>query len=273
MKRASILFFLAVLIVGMSVLANDKPTAQFTFKDGETPYTVVFDASGSFDPDGTIVSYQWTFGDGFTGAGKNVTHTYPGAGSFDVTLVVFDDAHAAGMTTRTIVLTEAGTLSEVPKVQTASRASRANVPVGLDVGQAAPNFTLKDAAGKAVSLSDFLGKVVLLEFWRSTCPYCRDSMPHLQELLNKYKDEGLVVVLVALDRNIAAAQNYLYTKGYTGFINLWDDPSQGDHRVAYIYKVGSIPHALLIDRHGVIRYTGFPGHLLDSDIAPWIAQK
>ncbi len=252
------------------MLANEKPTAQFNFTNGKTPYTVLFDASGSFDPDGSIVAYQWTFGDGYTGAGKKVSHTYLGSGSFDVTLVVFDDAHASGTATQTIVLTEEGTLEEVSKVQTASRAS---VPVGLKVGQAAPDFTLKDSSGKEVSLSDFLGKVVILEFWRSTCPYCRDSMPHLQELLNKYKDEGLVVVLVALDWNMAAAQSYLYMNGYTGFINLWDDPSQGDHRVAYIYNVGSIPHALLIDRHGVIRYTGFPGHLLDSDIAPWISQK
>ncbi len=269
-RRISTSLFLVVLIVGVIVLANEKPSAQFSFTNGKAPYTVLFDAARSSDPDGTIISYQWTFGDGYTGSGKDISHTYPGPGSFDVTLVVFDDAHAFGTATKTITITEEGMLSEAPKVQTASRA---NLPVGLDVSQTAPNFTLKDSAGKDISLSDFLGKVVILEFWRSTCPYCRASMPHLQKLLNKYKDEGLVVVLVALDRNMATAQSYLNVNGYNEFINLWDDPSQGEHRVSYIYNVASIPHALLIDRHGVIRYSGFPGHLLDSDIAPWIAQE
>lgn len=256
-----------ILVVGAVILsfANDKPIAQFSYSGGGAPYTVLFDASGSSDPDGSITSYQWTFGDGYTGSGESVHHTYSGAGSFQVTLVVFDDAHAAAIATETVVITPSGALQETPGD---SNPARADVPVGLKIGQAAPDFTLKDFAGNEVSLSDFLGKVVILEFWRSTCPHCRDFMPHLKDILDRYKDDGLVVVLVALDGNMAAAQGYLDLNGYTDFINLWDDPAKGEDRIADLYEVWTVPHTLLIDRHGVIRYTGYPTRLLDLDIVP-----
>jgi len=256
-----------VLVVGAAILsfANDKPLPRFNYSGGGAPYTVLFDASGSSDPDGSITSYQWTFGDGYSGSGEIVSHTYPGAGSFQVTLVVFDDAHTAAITTETVVITPDGTLQGAPA---AVNPTRADVPVGIKVGQAAPDFTLTDSTGKEVSLSDFLGKVVILEFWRSTCPHCRDSMPHLQDLLERYKDDGLVVVLVALDWNMATAQGYLDDNGYTGFINLWDDPARGKDRISNLYDVWTVPHTLLIDRQGVIQYTGYPTRILDVDIVP-----
>ncbi len=256
-----------VLVVGVAVLsfANDKPVPRFSYSSGGAPYTVRFDASGSSDPDGSITSYQWTFGDGYTGSGKIVSHTYSGAGSFPVTLVVFDDAHTAAITTETVVIAPDGALRGTTG---AANPTRADVPVGIKVGQAAPDFTLKDSTGKEISLSDFLGKVVILEFWRSTCPHCRDSMPYLQELLERHKDDGLVVVLVALDWNMATAQGYLDANGYTDFINLWDDPAKGEKRIANIYDVWTVPHTLLIDREGVIRYTGYPTRILDVDLVP-----
>ncbi len=256
-----------VIVMGAAILsfANDKPLPRFSYSDGGSPYTVLFDASRSSDPDGSISSYQWTFGDGYSGSGEIVSHTYSGAGSFQVTLVVFDDAHTAAIATETVVIAPDGALQGAPE---AGSPARADVPVGIKVGQAAPDFTLRDSTGKEISLSDFLGKVVILEFWRSTCPHCRDSMPHLQELLERYKDDGLVVVLVALDWNMATAQGYLDANGYTDFINLWDDPAKGEKRISNIYDVWTVPHTLLIDRQGVIRYAGYPTRNLDVDLDP-----
>lgn len=267
-KRVLLLICLVSVGIAALVLGNEVPVARFSFSSGGKPYTVLFDASESYDPDGTITSYQWTFGDGYSGAGKSVSHVYSGAGNFQVTLVVFDDASAPASITQTVSLSVDGTV--VPSAPSSATVTRANVPVGLGRGQAAPEFTLPDAAGKEISLSDFLGKVVILEFWLSTCPHCRETMPHLQELFDRYKDDGLVVVLVALDRSMSVAQGYLDANGYSDFINLWDDPNRGEKRVADIYKVWFVPHTLLIDRHGVIRYSGYPSHLLDSDIAPWL---
>lgn len=266
MLRAFGITILILLTAVVGAFAAEGPIAQFTYSPGDGPYAVLFDASGSTDPDGEITSYQWTFGDGTTGSGEKVAHTYPAAGSFSVTLVVFDTAHATATATETVTIAADGTVSAPPVPEFA----RAAVPVGLNVGNAAPEFSLTDAAGKVHSLSDYLGKVVILEFWRLGCPHCRATMPHLKELYERYKDDGLVVVLVTPDWNMAATQSYLDQNGYSDFINLWDDPRKGDDQVTAKYKVWTVPHTLLIDRHGVIRYTGYPNKLLDSNIVPWL---
>ena len=79
---------------------NQPPVASFTCSP-EHPTVgqmVTFDASSSYDPDGTIVSYEWDFGDGATASGVVVTHAYSAAGNYTVTLAVTDDAGAANST-------------------------------------------------------------------------------------------------------------------------------------------------------------------------------
>jgi PKD repeat protein len=77
--------------------ANVAPTARF----GALPddLAVAFDATPATDPDGQVVSWAWTFGDGATGTGRTAAHTYAGAGTYDVTLVVTDDKGATATTT------------------------------------------------------------------------------------------------------------------------------------------------------------------------------
>ena len=72
---------------------NELPTAAFAVDvdRGRAPLEVSFDASASSDPDGNLVSYEWTFGDGGTATGVRVAHTYNGAGIFEVELTVRDD--------------------------------------------------------------------------------------------------------------------------------------------------------------------------------------
>jgi hypothetical protein len=75
---------------------------------------VTLDGSGSSDPDGSIVTYAWDFGDGTTGSGVTVTHIYPSAGDFTVTLTVTDDDGMTGSDTATItVLTPTGGITEL----------------------------------------------------------------------------------------------------------------------------------------------------------------
>lgn len=82
---------------------NQRPTAAFTtdVSEGSAPLEVRFDASASSDPDGTIVSYAWAFGDGTTGEGRTVTYTYPDAGSYAPQLTVTDDRGATHTLTGT----------------------------------------------------------------------------------------------------------------------------------------------------------------------------
>ena len=85
---------------------NQPPVANFTYTP-EHPtvnQTVTFDASFSYDPDGTIVSYDWDFGDGATASGVVVTHAYSVAGNYTVTLIITDDSGATNSTSRLITV-------------------------------------------------------------------------------------------------------------------------------------------------------------------------
>jgi PKD repeat protein len=77
---------------------NELPVASFTFspETGEYPLEVTFDASSSYDPDGSVVGYEWNFGDGGTGQGKIVKHTYREKATFTIRLTVKDDRGATG---------------------------------------------------------------------------------------------------------------------------------------------------------------------------------
>jgi peroxiredoxin len=70
------------------------------------------------------------------------------------------------------------------------------------------NLTFKDIHGKSVVLSDYKGKVVLLDFWATWCPPCRKEIPGFIDLYNKYKSRGLVVVGVSMDEEAADVSHF-----------------------------------------------------------------
>jgi PKD repeat protein len=89
----------------VSTAANIAPTASFTFSCANLACT--FDGSGSIDPDGTITSYTWNFGDNSTGQGISVSHSYAAAGTYTVTLTVIDDGGLSGAVSRNVSVTAA----------------------------------------------------------------------------------------------------------------------------------------------------------------------
>ncbi|MBA7517485.1 hypothetical protein ES705_09539 [subsurface metagenome] len=112
-NRISLLVLIILLIsvlVGCGVVPplNQSPTASFTANpnSGVAPLEVFFDASGSYDPDGDILIYEWDFKDGNTGSGKIVNHTFSSTGNYNVRLTVTDDEGAIDSTFKLITVTE-----------------------------------------------------------------------------------------------------------------------------------------------------------------------
>jgi PKD repeat protein len=107
MRKQSFLFVSLVVVAALFYgCGNDNPVASFTASKtaGCYPLTVSFNASGSADPDGSISSYSWNFGDGTTGTGVSVNHTYNTIGSYIATLTVTDDSDATNTASLTITV-------------------------------------------------------------------------------------------------------------------------------------------------------------------------
>ncbi|MBA7584807.1 hypothetical protein ES708_26769 [subsurface metagenome] len=104
--------FLILALAGCGVVPpiNQSPTASFTAipTSRVVPLEVFFNASGSYDPDGDIISYAWDFKDGNTGSGEIVSHTFSSIGNYDVKLTVTDNKGATDSTTKTIIINENG---------------------------------------------------------------------------------------------------------------------------------------------------------------------
>lgn len=251
----TIAILLLSLLLGGCFLSNESPRAAFvrTPPSGTAPLAVYFDAAGSFDPDGVLVSYAWSFGDGSNGTGLTLTHTYNAPGTYEVVLTVTDDRNAQAQSSRMITVTSVVTPPEQ----------------GVEVGQEAPDFTLKDLDGVAVSLRDFRGYVVLLDFWASTCTPCRLTMSHLATLEADLGEEGLVVVGVSLDQNASAASQFLEQNGYTEFVILHDSPAAAG-QAKNLFDIDAIPYTFVIDRQGIIRHADHPIRLRLRHIEPWL---
>jgi thiol-disulfide isomerase/thioredoxin len=112
----------------------------------------------------------------------------------------------------------------------------------------APTWTLKDLDGKSVSLSDFKGKVVVLDFWATWCPPCRAEIPHFIELQNELKDKGVTIVGVSLDSTGSAdVAQFAKTNGMNYPIVM------GDEKTATAYGADQgIPTTVVIDAKGNI---------------------
>lgn len=129
------------------------------------------------------------------------------------------------------------------------------------------NFTLKDINGNSVSLSDFAGKVIILDFWATWCGPCKASFPAMQMAVNKFsKDPNVKFLFIhTWEHSETATQdatNYVKDHNYN-FEVLMDlkDKETGTNKVVSSYKVNGIPAKFVIDTKGKIRFqlTGFDG--------------
>ena len=115
------------------------------------------------------------------------------------------------------------------------------------VGAPAPDFTLKDLAGKDVTLSSFRGRVVLLNFWATWCGPCRFEMPAIEQRYEKYESRSFVVLAVDLDEPAADVSAFVQSFGLTFPVLL--DPGAG---VNDLYRVRGYPTTFFLDGQGTI---------------------
>ena len=123
------------------------------------------------------------------------------------------------------------------------------VPAAVTLQAAAPDFTLKSAEGRNLRLQEQRGQVVLVNFWASWCGPCKQEMPHLNRLYDKYRASGFTLLAVNIDDD---ARHGAATAAKWGlkFPVLLD----ADKSVTKLYDLGAMPSTVLIDRDGRVRY-------------------
>ena len=117
------------------------------------------------------------------------------------------------------------------------------------VGSPAPQFSGTDLDGKPISLAQFRGHPVLLNFWASWCGPCLAEQPGLSAVATAYQAKGLRVVGVTVRDNLNSARIYRDTN-HVGYPSLFDQAA----RLGYAYQVDAPPSSIFIDAQGIIRY-------------------
>ncbi len=117
-----------------------------------------------------------------------------------------------------------------------------------EVGRLAPSFTLIDLEGNQVSLSDFRGETVFVNFWATWCPPCRAEMPDIEAVYQEYKDKGVVVIGVDILEPEDVVRQFVEQGGYS-----WIFVLDTSGEVAANYEIAAIPTSFFIDREGIIQ--------------------
>jgi peroxiredoxin len=220
---------------------------------GFAPLDVGFNLSFSTHPQGRDITFELDFGDGsppIRGVELDIIlhHTYVAEENYEASLLLVDDAGNSATDSLIITVDSHGPA------------------IGLEIGSTAPDFEGSLTTGGTMWLSDYRGSIVILDFWGSWCSPCRNSMPDLDNLVTKYKSQGLVAVVVSTDVSEFDTVNFLMTNNLTQFVSVWE-PGGKLNPIDLLYgDVSPYPTTYVIDRQGVIRYisVGYPSTITDA---------
>ena len=130
-------------------------------------------------------------------------------------------------------------------------------------GFLAPDFSLKTINGEEVTLSDFHGQPILVNFWASWCPPCRAEMPSMENVYQEYQDQGFVVLAINVTHQdvLNDAVYFVEEQGFTYPI-LLDERGIASQE----YQLRSLPTSFFIDREGIIQQIVLGGPIPEADL-------
>lgn len=134
------------------------------------------------------------------------------------------------------------------------------------IGEPAPDFTLATPEGQNVTLSQFQGQVVLINFWATWCPPCRLEMPFLEAAYERYKDQGFTVLAVDQQESPQAVRAYFQELGLSFPVVI---DSTGE--VSSLYRVLALPTTYIVDRNGVVQVM-HRGAMTQQQLEGYLAQ-
>jgi len=169
--------------------------------------------------------------------------------SHSVTLTGLDD----GTTYNFQVISKDSSGNEATSTTNQTFETKSIIPVGYQEVNRAPDFTLQKLGGGEVKLSDFRGKIVMVNFWATWCDPCVREMPHFQKVFDNpsWSREKLVILAIHVKDRADTAQSWINAQGYT-FPVLLDSDGDVQTRYGITGDVG-IPRTFFIDRDGIIR--------------------
>lgn len=138
--------------------------------------------------------------------------------------------------------------AQVATVKVAASNPVSTIKTGNKIGDVAPDFTLETIDGKAIKLSDYRGKNIILNFWATWCGPCRYEMPSLQSAHDTWQKADVIVLAVCVQDSVSNARNYAKANGLTFTI-----PMDISGHVAESFAARGLPTSFFIDSDGVIK--------------------
>jgi len=151
--------------------------------------------------------------------------------------------------------------------QATSTSSQHDVNIGNKIGFTAPDFTLPTVDSREISLSDYRGRPVILNFWASWCGPCRYEVPAFKALYERYPEEQVVIIAVSTQDDPDSARGYAIADGLKFVI-----PVDPRGIVANLYNVRGLPTTFIIDENGVIKSIKIGPFLSVDEIEERLAQ-
>jgi peroxiredoxin len=135
-----------------------------------------------------------------------------------------------------------------PRTFTTISSAAAAVEIGIESGKRAPDFTLPTLDGRELSLSQFRGKIVIVNFWQESCSACKDEMQYLQAIYDKWPRDKLEILAISIGDRPVFVQIFVDRQGLT-FPALLDS----DEAIGKTYQISTVPTTFFISADGIIK--------------------